>query len=123
MLLFRMEDFHLLPQGETNGWPALSTILSFKERVMSRVSKKAEAKAALGAAIGKKAWATRRAKSNGQKTNPKPPEAAQVIEALVEGRRNRNRLFDRYVEAKVAEGYDESRIRAAIKAHVTRQTA
>lgn len=112
MLLYRMENFQPTSNDAANGWPALADVLPSKEEPMKK-SKSAVAKKATPA---KKAWETRRRQQA-------QVSATEVIDALVSGSRNRNRLFDRYVERKVAEGYKEERVRAAIKAHVTRQTA
>lgn len=59
-----------------------------------------------------KAWATRR-----NKIVP----AGDVINAIVDGKRNTRQLLNQYVARQVQEGKDERRIRAAIKAHVTRR--
>lgn len=132
MIVYKLENFRHLSRG-TNGWPTLDEVVNFGrsnlgDRIMKSKSSKAAMKswetrraneeAVKRSEAAKKAWKTRR---NG---NDEAVIARDVITALVEGRRGRNQLFDRYVEQQIAR-YDmeETRVRAAIKAHVTRRTA
>jgi hypothetical protein len=69
-----------------------------------------------------KAWATRR-RNGAVPKKKKGIQASDVIAALVGNKRGKNDLFDRYVRQQKRNGHEESRTRAAIKAHVTRCTA
>jgi ribonuclease PH len=59
-----------------------------------------------------KAWETRRSKAEANTE----VEASSVIEQLHKA----NKMFDKYVKQRVSKGYRETRVKAAIKAHVAR---
>jgi hypothetical protein len=99
MLLYRLERFNRLAKG--NGWPPFAELIEgLRKRgvTMATATKK------------------RKAKPTGNKI-----EAHDVIVALKEDKPGAQKLFDRYVAQRVADGYSEGQVRAAIKAHVTRR--
>lgn len=138
MMFYRLENFRPLGEG-TNGWPSLTEVLAYDHLQESEFMNRSEAAkkswvtrrgnqlAQQRAEIARKSWKTRLANGKTKKAKEvqvtsTEVQAASVIDALVNNKRGAKRLFDSYVDQQVRKGYEEARVRAAIKSHVTRRT-